>query len=515
MVKYLSIFVLSYFFLFPVTAQEHRTMGLIFDSVALRDIPRIPDYKGIKNISLPTEVNLKPFCPTPSNQGPMGACVGYAFSYGAMTIMNAIQKGYTAIECINEERFSPHFLFNHIRVDSVECKGASLEAAANFLKEKGVCLLKDYDEPLSCALPDSEIWNQVKTFSIKQSGLLFDWNTEDHIKIIKLKEALSANTPVVVGIKMYQSFMDYKYSKYKTYWKKAKLDHYIRNGAHSIVVVGYNEELQTFDIMNSWGTGWGNKGFASIDYEAMAEMCRTAYQIIPHDNFGAILGETANCTLPVIANSTSSDIILSKNISVKNPKRIIEKEPVLYLEGQFTLIQLEQLSYLQLEEDVQFNSSLDLYETYQESFDTNALLQISSSKVPVGKYVYIFSCDPKGKVELHYPKLDKKVAQFIPRDNIEIIYPSDTTALKFSHLGEEIWGILYSDEIIEDIKPFLGSLTNYSAENIWSKLAAAFGKRLLPAKAINYAPRKMHASATSTKSRGYILPILLRVKVQE
>ena len=37
-------------------------------------------------------------------------------------------------------------------------------------------------------------------------------------------------------------------------------------GGHCIVIVGYDDAKSLFLCANSWGTGWGDKGFCYIPY---------------------------------------------------------------------------------------------------------------------------------------------------------------------------------------------------------------------------------------------------------
>jgi hypothetical protein len=37
-------------------------------------------------------------------------------------------------------------------------------------------------------------------------------------------------------------------------------------GGHCIAVIGYSDELGAWKIRNSWGTGWGEKGYCWIKY---------------------------------------------------------------------------------------------------------------------------------------------------------------------------------------------------------------------------------------------------------
>ena len=38
-----------------------------------------------------------------------------------------------------------------------------------------------------------------------------------------------------------------------------------------MLVVGYDDDMNAFKVVNSWGKGWGNDGFVWIDYKAFKE----------------------------------------------------------------------------------------------------------------------------------------------------------------------------------------------------------------------------------------------------
>jgi len=41
------------------------------------------------------------------------------------------------------------------------------------------------------------------------------------------------------------------------------------DSGHAMVIVGYDDETKLFEVRNSWGEQWGNKGYAFIDYDTM------------------------------------------------------------------------------------------------------------------------------------------------------------------------------------------------------------------------------------------------------
>jgi len=42
-------------------------------------------------------------------------------------------------------------------------------------------------------------------------------------------------------------------------------------GGHAVLAVGYDEARQRFLIMNSWGTGWGLKGYFTLPYPYLTD----------------------------------------------------------------------------------------------------------------------------------------------------------------------------------------------------------------------------------------------------
>lgn len=42
-------------------------------------------------------------------------------------------------------------------------------------------------------------------------------------------------------------------------------------GGHAVVLVGYDDSSKTFIFRNSWGTGWGDRGYGSLPYAYLAD----------------------------------------------------------------------------------------------------------------------------------------------------------------------------------------------------------------------------------------------------
>jgi uncharacterized protein YvpB len=81
-------------------------------------------------------------------------------------------------------------------------------------------------------------------------------------KLDQVKRALSENKPVIISIGVDAGF----HSLAAPFiWKAATAGAAV--ALHAMVVTGYDDTHSAFRIMNSWGTGWGDNGFAWIDYD--------------------------------------------------------------------------------------------------------------------------------------------------------------------------------------------------------------------------------------------------------
>ena len=214
---------------------------------------------------LPQSADLSGFFPTPGDQGSQSSCVGWAVAYALKSAQESQERNWTPDG--PERRFSPAFIYNQIKTTN-NCKGGtSFIAALNLLRRDGVPNLASfpYSEADCSRLPDAAVKQSAKEFRIA------DWrrvNVQDETEI---KNNIAAGFPVLFGMIVDQPFFNLRGSRPYAQFSG------VNEGAHAMVVIGYDDSKGAFKVINSWGTTWGDGGYGWISYTAFQQAVREGY----------------------------------------------------------------------------------------------------------------------------------------------------------------------------------------------------------------------------------------------
>lgn len=260
-------------------SQEYGT-GLLFDDAAYNEIPKKPNnvsfFDELANVK---SASLKDYVPTVKNQGGYGTCLGWSMGYYGRTILEAKQQDIQNTNAIDEMAFSPIYTYLHAKVqdDNYNCaKGAYIHLGAQSLVENGSPLLKEYPEAEYCANEIPEYLSEAASRNKIQEyrGLLTE-NLPYLEKIENVKRALYNGNPVIGGFRVENALHIAK-------------NVYIADGGptpsgHAMCIVGFDDDRYggAFEIVNSWGTNWGNNGYIWMKYEDFAKLCVYAVELIP------------------------------------------------------------------------------------------------------------------------------------------------------------------------------------------------------------------------------------------
>jgi C1A family cysteine protease/fibronectin type 3 domain-containing protein len=245
----------------------------------------------IAHRGLPSSFDISASMPPVGSQGGQGSCVAWSVAYATKSYQEYIERkdktnwNYIDGAKINYSRiFSPAFVYNQI--NGGKDNGSVIENALALVVSKGVPTWETmpYTDRDFKTQPTASQMEAASKFKAKEFLRIKSTEIND------IKKQITLGRPVVTGIPVSEGF----YSLGKKVYSVPKGTNL---GGHAIVIVGYDDSLNAFKIQNSWGTGWGDKGFGFIDYQFFM---KNAYM-------GYVLIDTIDTSVPV--NPVKTDII--------------------------------------------------------------------------------------------------------------------------------------------------------------------------------------------------------------
>jgi len=189
------------------------------------------------------------------DQGKISSCTANALT----SIYEYDKKGFEGSRLFLY--YNERLLINETHKD----EGAYLSDGIKALKKYGICeekyfpyIIKNvYKEPSKEAYENGKINYIIEAKEISNN-------------IKEIKKWLKRNEPIVIGIKIYDNFMNSKTGKIEIPKENNK---YI--GGHAVIICGYKEKERIFIMRNSWGKYWGDKGYFYISYDYInnSELC--------------------------------------------------------------------------------------------------------------------------------------------------------------------------------------------------------------------------------------------------
>jgi hypothetical protein len=206
---------------------------------------------------LPASVDLRAAWWAIGDQENTGSCVGWATAEGVLR-WHLVQSGKIS----KTDQLSPRFVWMASKetVQFVTRPETFLEGAGTSLKA-AVDIVKKYG---SVRMPTLPFHISTKMFTGNDNAFYNDAATRRIVSYFNLgknlsqwKSWLSEHGPILVGLSVDRT------------WDQAtltggNLDTFVPNtvrGGHAVSLVGYTAAGR-FICRNSWGTGWGDKGFA-------------------------------------------------------------------------------------------------------------------------------------------------------------------------------------------------------------------------------------------------------------
>ncbi|SDB92684.1 C1 family peptidase [Shouchella lonarensis] len=217
------------------------------------------DGNGIQ--VLPSEVDLRPYFAPVRSQGPFGTCVAFATT--------GLREYYIgrATEARGSDitHLSPGFIYYPSGPDD----GMHFYTAFDILRTYGVP--PESERPFDLNRDNTDQFQQPHTPVQRENALPYRINGFRYISgrtmVDQIKQAVANGNPVMAAINVYPNFDATPKSGITPPVEERK-----SRGGHAVVVTGYDEENEWFIVRNSWGTGFGDGGYAYIKYDILRDL---------------------------------------------------------------------------------------------------------------------------------------------------------------------------------------------------------------------------------------------------
>ncbi len=232
-------------------AGEKRHLVWMKDRPDPRD--RLLEVSKLKSILLPKQVDLRKTCPRVENQGDLGSCTANSSTSALEFLYRKANKP--------QPEFSRLFLYYATRVwisqeDPESDNGAMLRDVMKAMAKYGVCI--------------EGMWPYKKENFFAQPPMPAKGDASNHQityyyrcpNLRSIKACLAEGFPLVFGFSVPDSIDRAEYTGIVPY----PTGHEGFIGGHAVMACGYSDKTKMLLFQNSWGEGWGEKGFGYLPY---------------------------------------------------------------------------------------------------------------------------------------------------------------------------------------------------------------------------------------------------------
>lgn len=216
-------------------------------------------------LKLPPKIDLRTKCPPVYNQGELGSCTGNAI---AAAIQFDRMKQKTDHAELVPSRLFIYYNERVIEHTVKEDSGAQIRDGIKTTVKLGTCFETGpgawtYDIAKFDQHPDKTCFQVAADHQVLRYSRLVPNATQ-------LKGCLASGYPFVFGFAVYESFESDAVAKSGVV-PMPNLASEKALGGHAVMAVGYDDAEQRFLVRNSWGAGWGMKGYFTMPYAYLTD----------------------------------------------------------------------------------------------------------------------------------------------------------------------------------------------------------------------------------------------------
>jgi hypothetical protein len=258
-------------------------LGAILDDELYDSLPQKAVQLSRSYTSIPQAYSLKQYAPRSGNQNSFSTCTGWASAYAARTISESIALNRRDVFLTTNNVFSAVFAykgsFTVININPTGYEGQAISRVLDFMKNEGAVKRPDFEKTMDFRSILLSRYADSRRYPIGGYNTLYNSNKTQagsNTRTERVKKSLSEGKPVIIGMNSPKSF-----DNAKDVWRPSENPAGKYDG-HAMCVVGYDDTKYggAFEVLNSWGTYWGNNGYIWIPYTVFNQFVCEAYEII-------------------------------------------------------------------------------------------------------------------------------------------------------------------------------------------------------------------------------------------
>lgn len=445
------------------------SQGLILDKKAYSRIP-LAKISNEKGKIIPDTYSLLNYTPYPGFQGRITSCVGWSIA-NALTTYRAYLTGNCHRGNIDDRKYSASFIYNLINKEQNCARGASLIEGLNLIREVGVCYDASFASTKSCdVMPSSAHYKEAASHKLTTYYRRVFSKDKEKIKNTRLQ--VSKGNPVIVGF----SVVPNQRLRGHSIWSPDGN----RNGSfgHAMVVVGY--ESGYFQLMNSYGKSWGDKGFIKISNSDYEKYAQEGY-VLEYKAAGK--GTEGKLEVESIRLKMSGKVVISAGK---------------YNEG-------DSLEYQPL--SIKYDNLSNSYKLNQQKALHNEFLQLKI-EVPKGIHAYLINIDNNNYLS---PLWQMEASS---KDTI-VTLPKAGNSLQFMEEGKEHLCLLFSYQELKDFEQQINKLevSLINGQSLHAAIQTIYKEKVIPYEKITSHSDKIDFFSLTSQQDGYILPVLIELDI--
>lgn len=151
----------------------------------------------------------------------------------------------------------------------------NLEEAMSFLVKNGT-VSADIMPYGSKFIPPSV--RATQKYAMQNFLYIFRKETKARQKIFALRKAIVRGNPVLVEMRVPNDFEEFKNEELLLAEKSMTTE------TAPFVVVGYDENAKTVELLGTYGSAWGDNGYLEVSYDDFGEMAVKGFVLVPERN---------------------------------------------------------------------------------------------------------------------------------------------------------------------------------------------------------------------------------------